>query len=341
MNRRMADRLQELLASHGVLLADGGMGTGLFRRGLETGDSPELWNVDHPDRVIDVHREFVAAGSDLILTNSFGGNAFRLKLHGAEGRVRELNMAAAKAARAAASEAGRPVLVAGSIGPTGEILAPVGTLDPAEAEAAFAAQAAALAEGGVDLLWVETMSSAEEVTAAIKAASAFGLPVSATMSFDTNGRTMMGLTPEAFLALARSLDPMPAGFGANCGIGPAQLLATLLGFKGLGRQGPVLIAKANCGIPEYRDGAIHYTGTEAIMADYAVLARDAGARIIGGCCGTTGTHLAAMREALDTVEPGPLPDIARIELLLGPIKAPATDPVAAPPRERRRSRPTT
>lgn len=341
MNRRMADRLQELLASHGVLLADGGMGTGLFRRGLETGDSPELWNVDHPDRVIDVHREFVAAGSDLILTNSFGGNAFRLKLHGAEGRVRELNMAAAKAARAAASEAGRPVLVAGSIGPTGEILAPVGTLDPAEAEAAFAAQAAALAEGGVDLLWVETMSSAEEVTAAIKAASAFGLPVSATMSFDTNGRTMMGLTPEAFLTLARSLDPMPAGFGANCGIGPAQLLATLLGFKGLGRQGPVLIAKANCGIPEYRDGAIHYTGTEAIMADYAVLARDAGARIIGGCCGTTGTHLAAMREALDTVEPGPLPDMARIELLLGPIKAPATDPVAAPPRERRRSRPTT
>ncbi len=341
MNRRMADRLQELLASHGVLLADGGMGTGLFRRGLETGDSPELWNVDHPDRVIDVHREFVAAGSDLILTNSFGGNAFRLKLHGAEGRVRELNMAAAKAARAAASEAGRPVLVAGSIGPTGEILAPVGTLDPAEAEAAFAAQAAALAEGGVDLLWVETMSSAEEVTAAIKAASAFGLPVSATMSFDTNGRTMMGLTPEAFLALARSLDPMPAGFGANCGIGPAQLLATLLGFKGIGRQGPVLIAKANCGIPEYRDGAIHYTGTEAIMADYAVLARDAGARIIGGCCGTTGTHLAAMREALDTVEPGPLPDIARIELLLGPIKAPATDPVAAPPRERRRSRPIT
>lgn len=341
MNRRMADRLQELLASHGVLLADGGMGTGLFRRGLETGDSPELWNVDHPDRVIDVHREFVAAGSDLILTNSFGGNAFRLKLHGAEGRVRELNMAAAKAARAAASEAGRPVLVAGSIGPTGEILAPVGTLDPAEAEAAFAAQAAALAEGGVDLLWVETMSSAEEVTAAIKAASAFGLAVSATMSFDTNGRTMMGLTPEAFLALARSLDPMPAGFGANCGIGPAQLLATLLGFKGIGRQGPVLIAKANCGIPEYRDGAIHYTGTEAIMADYAVLARDAGARIIGGCCGTTGTHLAAMREALDTVEPGPLPDMARIELLLGPIKAPATDPVAAPPRERRRSRPIT
>ncbi len=339
----MSEILRALLAERPVLLADGGMGTGLFRRGLETGDSPELWNVDHPERVTDVHREFVTAGSDVILTNSFGGNAFRLKLHGAEGRVRELNMAAVRAARAAAEEAGRPVLVAGSIGPTGEILAPVGTLDPAEAEAAFAAQAAALAEGGVDLLWVETMSAAEELTAAVRAASATGLPVCATMSFDTNGRTMMGLTPDAALALAHSLDPAPAGFGANCGIGPAQLLATLLGFSRFERQGevssaPVIIAKGNCGIPEYRDGAIHYTGTEAIMADYAVLARDAGARIIGGCCGTTGTHLAAMRQALDTVEPGPVPDVARIESLLGPVAAPATDPVAPPPRERRRSR---
>lgn len=335
----MSEKLRTLLAERQVLLADGGMGTGLFRRGLETGDSPELWNVDHPERVTDVHREFVAAGSDVILTNSFGGNAFRLKLHGAEGRVRELNMAAARAARAAAEEAGRQVLVAGSIGPTGEILAPVGTLDPADAEAAFAAQAAALAEGGVDLLWVETMSAAEELTAAVRAASATGLPVCATMSFDTNGRTMMGLTPDAALALAHSLDPAPAGFGANCGIGPAQLLATLLGFSRFERQGEVIIAKGNCGIPEYRDGAIHYTGTDAIMADYAVLARDAGARIIGGCCGTTGTHLAAMRRALDTVEPGPLPDVARIEQLLGPVAAPATDPVAAPQRERRRSRP--
>jgi 5-methyltetrahydrofolate--homocysteine methyltransferase len=339
MSQPMSQKLKALLAERRVLLADGGMGTGLFRRGLETGDSPELWNVDHPDRVTDVHREFVAAGSDLILTNSFGGNAFRLKLHGAEGRVRELNMAAAKAARIAAGEAGRPVLVAGSMGPTGEILAPVGTLDPAEAEAAFRAQAGALAEGGVDLLWVETMSSAEELAAAVRAASGFGLPVCATMSFDTNGRTMMGLTPAAALALAHSLDPVPAGFGANCGIGPAQLLATLLGFSRLERRGEVIIAKANCGIPEFRDGAIHYTGTDSIMADYAVLARDAGARIIGGCCGTAGTHLAAMRRALDTVEPGPVPDIARIERLLGPVAAPATEPVATLPRERRRSRP--
>lgn len=334
----MTDRIETQLDRCGILLADGGMGTALFRRGLETGDSPELWNVDHPDRVEDVHREFIAAGADLVLTNSFGGNAYRLKLHQAEGRVHELNVAAAQAGRRAVAAAGRAVLVAGSMGPTGEILAPVGAVDPADAEAAFLAQAEALAAGGVDLLWIETMSSAEELTAAVDAASRTGLPVCATMSFDTNGRTMMGLTPDAALALAHGFAPPLAGFGANCGIGPAQLLATLLGFSRLERRGEVIIAKANCGIPEYRDGAIHYTGTEAIMADYAVLARDAGARIIGGCCGTRGTHLAAMRRALDETPPGPMPDIERIEAHLGPVTAADTKPVAADRGERRRRR---
>lgn len=334
----MSDQLNAALAERDFLLADGGMGTGLFRRGLETGDSPELWNVDHPERVREVHREFIEAGSDLILTNSFGGNAFRLKLHGAEDRVGELNEAAARVARAAAAAADRPVLVAGSIGPTGEILAPVGALEPADAEAAFQAQAEALADGGVDLLWIETMSLAEELTAAVEAASRTGLPVCATMSFDTNGRTMMGLTPDAALALAHAFSPPLAGFGANCGIGPAQLLATLLGFSRLERRGEVIIAKANCGIPEYRDGAIHYTGTAVIMADYAVLARDAGARIIGGCCGTRGEHLAAMRRALDATPPGPVPDIERIEALLGPVAAADTKPAQGERPDRRRRR---
>jgi methionine synthase I (cobalamin-dependent) len=228
-----------------------------------------------------VHRGFVAAGSDLILTNSFGGNRFRLALHGHQDRMTELNRAAARVARRATEAAGRPVLVAGSIGPTGEILAPLGACDPAAAEAAFAAQAAALAEGGCDLLWIETMSAAEEVAAAVRGAAATGLPLVVTMSFDTGGRTMMGLTPADAAAL--------------------------------------LVAKANCGIPEYRDGQIHYTGTETVMAAYARLARDAGARIVGGCCGTTAAHLAAMRSALDHSEPGPIPDLALIERLLGPL----------------------
>jgi len=229
-------------------------------------------------------------------------------------------------------------LVIGSIGPTGEILMPVGSLDPAAAEAAFRAQAEALAEGGVDILWIETMSSAEELQAAVQAASGLGLPVCATMSFDTNGRTMMGLTPDAALSLAHRFVPPLAGFGANCGIGPAQLLATLLGFSRFERQGEVIIAKGNCGIPEYRDGAIHYTGTPDIMADYALLARDAGARIIGGCCGTQGQHIAAMRRALDTTEPEGVPDVARIEALLGPVTAADTKPVESPRGERRRGR---
>jgi 5-methyltetrahydrofolate--homocysteine methyltransferase len=334
----MSDRLRSLLDERHVLLADGGMGTGLFARGLETGDSPELWNVDRPERVLDVHREFVDAGADIILTNSFGGNAFRLKLHQAEGRVAELNEAAARVARQAADEAERPVVVAGSIGPTGEILAPIGALAATAAEAAFRDQAEALAAGGVDVLWIETMSSAEELAAAVGAASTVGLPVCATMSFDTNGRTMMGLTPDAALALAHGFVPPLAAFGANCGIGPAQLLATLLGFSRFERQGEVIIAKGNCGIPEYRDGAIHYTGTAAIMASYALLARDAGARIIGGCCGTRGEHLRAMRRAIDSTPPGGMPDVARIESLLGPVTTASTEPAASPRGERRRGR---
>jgi 5-methyltetrahydrofolate--homocysteine methyltransferase len=334
----MAQAFRRLLEERHVLLADGGMGTGLFRRGLETGDSPELWNVDHPARVAAVHREFIEAGSDIILTNSFGGNAYRLKLHDAAARVVEVNAAAARVARGIADRAGRPVVVAGSIGPTGEILAPVGTLDAADAEAAFATQATALAEGGVDVLWIETMSSAEELGAAVRGASGVGLPVCATMSFDTNGRTMMGLTPDAALALAHGFRPSLDGFGANCGIGPAQLLATLLGFSRFERQGEVIIAKGNCGIPEYRDGTIHYSGTTAIMGAYAVLARDAGARIIGGCCGTRGEHIAAMRSALDTTPLNGVPDIERIERLLGPVSAVEARQAPARRDGRRRAR---
>jgi len=161
------NRLSRLLAEKRVVLADGAMGTSLFARGLETGGSPEVWNVERPDEVGAVHRGFVAAGSDLLLTNSFGANRRRLMLHGAEGRVAELNRAAARLAREAARESERTVLVAGDLGPTGEIFAPVGTFTPAEGEAVFAEQALALAEGGVDLLWIETISSAEELAAAV------------------------------------------------------------------------------------------------------------------------------------------------------------------------------
>jgi 5-methyltetrahydrofolate--homocysteine methyltransferase len=334
----MSDRLRSLLETRPVLLADGGMGTGLFALGLTTGDSPELWNVEHPERVAEVHRGFVEAGSDIILTNSFGGNRHRLKLHELQGRVAELNRAAAQVAREAAEEAGRPVLVAGSMGPTGELIAPLGPLSAEDAEAAFAEQAQALAEGGADVLWIETMSSAEEVEAAVKGASRTGLPIVTTLSFDTNGRTMMGVTPKAAVALAHGLPQRPVAFGANCGTGPGQLLATVLGLKAAAGPDDVVVAKGNCGIPEYKDGHIHYSGTPEIMADYARLARACGARIVGGCCGTTAVHVAAMRKALDEGETGPVPDIATIAEALGPVIVPGATAGEAEPRAERRRR---
>src|SRR3984957_14218460 len=158
----MTDRLSALLAERPWLLADGATGSNLFERGLQSGDARELWNADHPDRIANLHRAFVEAGADIILTNSFGGTRHRLKLHKAEGRVAELNEAAAQISRAEADRAGRVVLVGGSMGPTGEILEPLGPLSLDEARQAFAEQAEALARGGVDLIWIETMSSVEE-----------------------------------------------------------------------------------------------------------------------------------------------------------------------------------
>ena len=310
------------------------MGTGLFALGLATGDSPEMWNALHPERIAAVHQGFVEAGSDLILTNSFGGTRHRLKLHEAQDRVAELNLAAARIARGVADAADRPVAVAGSMGPTGELIVPLGALTMEDATAAFAEQAQALAAGGVDVLWIETMSSAEEVEAAVLGAMSTDLPVVVTLSFDTNGRTMMGITPDDAVALFGRLPRRPIAFGANCGTGPGQLLATVLGLGDSAGADATLVAKGNCGIPEYRDGHICYSGTPEIMADYARLARDCGARIIGGCCGTTAVHVAAMRQALDTGELGPVPELSRIAAALGPVVVPRA--LGATPAERER-----
>ncbi len=310
----------DLLAERDWLLADGATGTSLFAMGLQSGDAPELWNVDHPDRVHALHQGFIDAGADIVLTNTFGGSAYRLKLHNAQDRVHELNKAGAELARQRADAAARPVLVAGSMGPTGEIFAPVGSLSHEDGAAAFAEQARALQEGGADLLWIETISSEEELRAAVEGASATGLPVVTTMSFDTNGRTMMGITPAAFGSLAATLPQPPDAIGANCGTGAAELVATVLGITEA-RPDAVVVAKGNCGIPEYVDGHIHYSGTPELMADYARLARDAGARIIGGCCGTTNEHLKAMRESLEAYGGGERPEIAEVEARLGAVSA--------------------
>ena len=218
----MKTTLEQLAATQDVLLADGATGTNLFTAGLETGYPPELWNVERPEAIAALYQQFVGSGSDIILTNSFGGTSFRLKLHQSEGRVAELNIAGARLAREVADKAERPVLVAGSVGPTGELFAPLGMLTDEDAEAAFTEQAEALAAGGVDVIWIETMSSLEEVHAAAKAGKKTGLPVMATMTFDTAGRSMMGVKPADYKMFAAEIDLQ--GFGANCGIGPAELM---------------------------------------------------------------------------------------------------------------------
>ena len=310
----MRQTFEQIFATRDWLLADGATGTNLFHAGLETGYPPELWNVEYPERVITLHASFIAAGADIILTNSFGGTSFRLKLHKAENRVNVLNLAAAVLARQAADAADKPVLVAGSMGPIGELFQPLGALTADAAEQAFAEQAFALAEGGADLLWIETMSSLEEVEAAVKGARRTNLPVAATMTFDTAGWTMMGVTPDAYTEVATSLGL--GAFGANCGIGPAELLDSVHKFKHREKK-PAVIAKGNCGIPVYVDGKVHYHGTPELMADYAVLARDLGVKIIGGCCGTSPEHVRAMAQALNQTPSASPATLAEIKAKLG------------------------
>lgn len=311
----MADP-SKMFADREWLLIDGATGTNLFAMGLEAGEAPELWNIDAPDRITALYTGWVDAGSDVFLTNSFGGTAARLKLHNAQGRVRELNRAAAEIARTVADACERDILVAGSVGPTGEILEPVGEFSPALAQEMFEEQGAALLEGGADLLWVETISSREEFQAAADAFEALNAPWCGTMSFDTAGRTMMGMTSRDLAGMVDELTHKPLAFGANCGVGASDLLRTMLGFRKTAPDTP-MIAKGNAGIPKFVEGHIHYDGTPALMADYACLARDMGVKLIGGCCGTKPEHLREMRDALENRPKGALPELTEIVAKLG------------------------
>lgn len=344
-NSSTKNRLQSLLETRPCLLADGAIGTNLFAMGLPIGHAPELWNLERPEKVALLHKNFVEAGADIILTNSFGGTRHRLKLHKAEARVGEINETAARIARQAADSVDRVVVVAGSMGPTGELFEPLGPLSLEQGTAAFAEQAQALVRGGADALWIETLSSREEVQAAVAATATTPLPVVVTLSFDTNGSTMMGINPSGLATLCRELAPRPLAWGTNCGVGAAEVVACIVSLAVASGPGPVLVAKANCGVPQWVDGAIRYDATPELMADYARLVRDAGARIIGGCCGTTPNHLRAMRQALDTHTPGEPPDSATITTKLGEISdgakqhwSPDFDPASGVVKRPRRSR---
>ncbi|WP_158964556.1 betaine--homocysteine S-methyltransferase [Chachezhania sediminis] len=334
--------LSKALAAKEVLLADGATGTTLFNMGLQAGDAPELWNVDEPKKILALYQGPVDAGSDLFLTNTFGGTAARLKLHGAQKRVRELNRVGAELGREVADKAERKVIVAGSVGPTGEIMEPVGALSHSLAVEMFHEQAEGLKEGGVDIAWLETISAPEEYRAAAEAFALAGLPWCGTMSFDTAGRTMMGLTSAGLSNLVEELPNPPIAYGANCGVGASDLMRTVLGFAAQHHDRP-FIAKGNAGIPKYVEGHIHYDGTPDLMAAYACMARDAGARIVGGCCGTTPDHLRAMREALDSRPRDEAPTLEKIVEVLGPFSS-AFDGTEAPnedddsPKRARRGR---
>ena len=329
--------LSQLIAEKGVLLADGATGTNLFEMGLEAGEAPELWNEDQPEKITKLHQGFVDAGVDIILTNSFGGTRHRLKLHHAEDRVFELNKKAAEIARAIADKCDRTVIVAGSVGPTGELMEPLGALTHDDAVDAFSEQIDGLKAGGADVIWIETMSAPEEIRAAVEAAIKSEMPFTYTGSFDTAGKTMMGLHPKDIHAVTADSPESPVAIGANCGVGASDILASLLDMSGSDANS-TLIVKGNCGIPEFRGSEIFYSGTPALMAEYTKLAIDAGATIIGGCCGTSCDHLREMRTAIDTHEKSHRPSLEDITSAIGPMRNKTADAVSEAPRRERRSR---
>lgn len=289
--------LKSWVSQFPYVLADGAMGTRLFASGLEHGDAPERWTLEHPQKVSAIHQAYLEAGAQLMLTNTFGGNRFRLALHGLDGQVSELNLAAASLLREVTRASGKNALVAGDIGPTGGVLLPYGEMEYEAAVEAFAEQAAALVNGGVDLVWIETMADLEEVRAAVEGVrqASADIPLITTMTFDTRGRTMMGVTPE------RAADSLvglgAAALGGNCGNGPDEIIEVIRKMRAVQPQA-ILVAKANAGVPTLEGGKPVYRATPQDMALYAAQALEAGAQIIGACCGSTPEHIHAIASSL-------------------------------------------
>jgi 5-methyltetrahydrofolate--homocysteine methyltransferase len=286
-------KFRDRLSQPGILIADGATGTTLQRAGLPPGAAPERWNLENPDAIRALHRGYVEAGSDLILTNTFGGSRPRLAMEGLDGQVREVNLAAARLAR---EVAGDRVLVLGDIGPTGQLMRPMGTLTYDDAVAAFAEQAAALAEGGVDAILIETMSDLNEAKAAVEGVRrATDLPVLVTMSFDTNGRTMMGVKPAdaAKTLWAMGVDAV----GANCGRSLSENLEAIRQMREALPEA-TLMAKPNAGLPRMDGMQAVYDLTPEVMAECALEFAALRIKVFGGCCGSTSEHIHAAAQAL-------------------------------------------
>ena len=311
MSNVLLDKLK-----NGPILTDGAMGTALFRAGHAHDICLEMLNVTHKEDVASVHREMIAAGADLIETNTFGGNRYRLEAYGLEDKVRDVNFRAVKIAREEREISGKDVVVAGSIGPTGRTLAPFGRLSPEEAESAFKDQAEALLEGGVDCFLIETMGDVEELKAAVRAIrSICDLPIIASVTFGEDGLTIRRMTPAA---VVDELAPLELDvIGANCSVGPRVLLSVMKKLrKALDRSdmgSTKLIVMPNAGWPTISGGHYVYPATPEYFASFASTALDNGADIVGGCCGTTDEHVAAMREIIDSMKPAPVANLRLVE----------------------------
>lgn len=289
----MRERITDALARGEIVISDGAIGTMLQSKGLHGGTMPEAWNLENPEAVLEVHRAYLAAGAQSITTNSFGGNRIRLQEGGLADRLEEINRRAVLLAKEAAGDS---AWVAASVGPTGHLLEPLGDLTIAQAEAIYAEQIALLAEAGADFILLETHHDIEEACCALRMAKAHtNLPVFCSFAFDMRGRTMMGLRPE--VAARRVQEEGGDAVGANCGSGPGAVLAAL--EKMHGATDLPLIAQSNAGIPQV--GVSHETiwdVTPEELADHVRTFIALGARFVGGCCGTTPAHIAAIATAL-------------------------------------------
>ncbi len=289
----MRPPILERLAAGDVLVADGATGTMLQAAGLPTGVPGEAWVLERPEEIKRLHRAYLEAGSQMILTSTFGGTRARLKAAGLQTLVSGINRRAAELAR---QVAGDEVYVAGDLGPTGEMMEPIGPLTPETAVEMFAEQAGALAAGGVDFIYVETMSDLQEALAAVQGAQqACDLPVFCTLSFDTHGRTSMGVAPAQ---AAQALDALGvSALGANCGHAPEEVL-DFLPHMHAAAPDAALIAKPNAGIPHMVKRQVVYDADPARMAELSLRYVELGARIVGTCCGSSPAHIAAIAAAL-------------------------------------------
>ena len=337
MNSKLQNPLQKKLNDREWILADGATGTNLFNMGLSSGNAPEIWNRTEPKKIKALYQNSVDAGSDLFLTNSFGGNRSRLNLHGAENDAATFSQLSAEIGREVADSCSRSVIVAGSVGPTGEILEPIGKISYQTAVEVFHEQAEGLKKGGADVAWVETISAENELRAAAEAFSLADMEWCCTMSFDTAGRTMFGITTHQFVELISKIPNKPLAIGANCGVGASDMLRTILSISSTKTNLPI-IAKGNAGIPKYNHGKLHYNGTPKLMSLYATLARDCGAKIIGGCCGTTPHHLRAMHQALLRHTKTEPPSLNTIKEALGEFSSISDGTDSAYPVRKRQNR---